>query len=127
MGGAMVINIIGNLLLVPKLGIMGAAVAALFTFVFLFGSGWVAAMRLTKASFVELVKATGGFFVAGAAMAVVVIFLKDYVYWMLTIPVGALVYVGMSFLTRALTLEHLRSARTLINRPKYAENPAADN
>lgn len=60
-------------------------------------------------------------------MAVVVIFLKDYVYWMLTIPVGALVYVGMSFLTRALTLDHLRSARTLMSRPKYAENPVADN
>lgn len=126
MGGAMVVNVIGNLLLVPRLGIMGAAVAALFTFVFLFGGGWIAAMRLTKVSSVELIKATGGFFVAGAIMAGIVMLLKEHIYWIFTIPVGALVYVLLSFATRALTSDHLRQVKNII-RPKYVENPPADN
>lgn len=126
MGGAMLVNIIGNLLLVPKLGIMGAAVTALFTFVFLFGGGWIAAMRLTKASFVELVKATGGFFVAGAVMAAVVMLLKSQMYWMLTIPVGAVVFVGVSFITKALTFDHVRQIKALI-KPSYVENSSSDN
>jgi O-antigen/teichoic acid export membrane protein len=127
MGGAMVINIVGNLLLVPEYGIMGAAIAALFTFVFLFGGGWIAVMRITGAQFGQLVKEVWGFFAAGFVMALVVVFLKEYVYWMLTIPVGALVFVGLAFATRTLTLDHLRDARNLIRRPKYAKDPATDN
>jgi O-antigen/teichoic acid export membrane protein len=127
MGGAMVINVVGNLWLVPEYGIMGAAIAALFTFVFLFGGGWVAVARITGARFGELVKATGGFFIAGAAMAVVVIFLKEYLYWILTIPVGAIVYMGLAFATKTLTVDHLKEARNLIRRPAYAKDPAADN
>lgn len=126
MGGAMVVNVVGNLLLVPRLGIMGAAVAALFTFVFLFGGGWIAVMKITKASFVELIKATGGFFVAGAIMAGFVTLLKEHIYWILTIPVGALVFVLVSFATRALTADHLRQVKNIM-RPKYVENPPADN
>jgi O-antigen/teichoic acid export membrane protein len=127
MGGAMLINIAGNLWLVPKYGIMGAAIAALFTFVFLFGGGWVAVSRITGARFFDLVKETFGFFVAGGVMAIVVVFLKDYVYWMFTIPVGALVFIALSFLTKTLTFDHLREARKLIRRPTYAKDPAADN
>ena len=127
MGGAMVINIAGNFLLVPEYGIMGAAIAALFTFVFLFGGGWIAVMRITEAKFMDLVKEVWGFFAAGIVMALVVVFLKDHIYWMFTVPVGALVFVGLSFATKTLTLDHLREARSLIRRPKYAKDPASDN
>ncbi|MEK7183134.1 MAG: flippase [Patescibacteria group bacterium] len=127
MGGAMVINVTGNLILVPQYGIMGAAIAALFTFVFLFGGGWLAVMKITGARLGDLVRETGGFFAAGAAMAIVVVVLKGYVYWMFTIPVGALVFIGLSFATKTLTVAHLREARNLIRRPKYAKDPVADN
>lgn len=118
MGGAMVINIVGNLLLVPEYGIMGAAIAALCTFTFLFGGGWVAISRLTNARFIDLIKETFGFIAAGAIMAIVVIFLKQYVYWMVTIPVGAAVFFGLAFATKVLTVDHLKEARNLIRRPK---------
>lgn len=127
MGGAMLINIVGNLVLVPSYGIMGAAISALATFIFLFGGGWLAVMRLTQASFLELMKTTFGFFLAGAIMAVVVMFLKEYVYWMVTIPVGAIVFIGLSFATQTLTFDHLREARQLIRRPKYEKNPVAND
>lgn len=126
MGGAMVVNVVGNLLLVPRLGIMGAAVAALFTFVFLFSGGWIAAMKITKIRLIELVRATGGFFVAGAIMAAVVMLLKSQMYWMLTIPVGAVVFIGVSFITKALTFDHVRQIKTLI-KPSYVENSSSDN
>lgn len=127
MGGAMIVNVIGNLLLVPKLGIMGAAVSALSTFVFLFAGGWISVMKITKASFIELVKVTGGFFVAGAVMALVVILLKSQIYWMFTIPVGAIVFVGVSFVLKALTVDHLRDAKNLIRPQKYVTNSPTDN
>jgi O-antigen/teichoic acid export membrane protein len=127
MGGAMIINIVANLLLVPMYGIMGAAIAALFTFIFLFGAGWMAATRIAQASLLELIKTTGGFFVAGIVMAVVVIFLKQYVYWIFTVPVGALVFIGLSFATKTLTISHLKEARNLIRRPAYAKDSPANH
>lgn len=127
MGMAMVINIVGNLIFVPEYGIMGAAIAALFTFVGLFAGGWIAVMHITGARFIDLVKEIAGFFLAGIVMALVVIFLKEYVYWMFTIPIGALVFVGLSFATKSLTVGHLREARNLIRRPNYVKDPAADN
>ncbi len=114
MGGAMIINIVGNLIMVPEYGIMGAALSALCTFVFLFGAGWIAVMKISHASFFELVKSIWGFFVAGIVMAVVVILLKEYVYWVVTIPIGAVVFVGLSFATKTLTMNHLKEARNLI-------------
>lgn len=127
MGGAMVINIVGNLVLVPQYGIMGAAIAALFTFTFLFCGGWIAVARITAASFTELIRETFGFFAAGAVMAIVVMLTKEYVYWMLTIPIGAAVFFGIAFATRTLTVGHFKEARNLIRRPKYVQNPPADN
>lgn len=127
MGGAMIINIVGNLLMVPAYGIMGAALAALCTFVFLFGAGWLAVMRVSKASFTELVTTVWGFFAAGLVMAATVIFLKEYIYWILTIPVGACVFIGLSFATKTLTVNHLKQAYNLIRRPAYAKSTLTDN
>lgn len=122
MGGAMIINVIGNLLLIPKLGLMGAAVTALATFIFLFGGGLVAVKRLTQVKLIQLFKEIIGFFVAGAVMAVVVIVLKEYIYWMLTVPIGAAVFLLIAFATKTLTTQHVRDARRLIRPTKYAES-----
>lgn len=116
MGGAMLINIIANFLLIPVYGIMGAAIAALCTFVFLFGGGWLAAMRLTQVRVRDLFWQTGGFYVAAAVMAVVVIGLKTLMFWPLTIPLGALVFFTIAFATKTLTKEHYLTARALIRR-----------
>lgn len=127
MGGAMVVNLIGNLALVPKFGIMGAAITALITFTLLFAAGWLAVMYLTKIRILDLVYTIGGFFAAGAVMAMVVLFLKQFIFWPLTIPVGACVFIGLSVMMGMLTREHVTQALYLLRPSRYVKNPIANN
>jgi O-antigen/teichoic acid export membrane protein len=114
MGLAMIVNVVGNLILVPIYGILGAAITALITFTFLFSMGWLAVMYLTKIKLFDLVKTNGGFFIAGIVMAVTVIYLKQHIFWVLTIPVGAMVFLGLSVMTGMLTRQHLEQAKSML-------------
>ncbi len=127
MGAAMVVNVVANLILVPEYGIRGAAISALITFAILFISGWTAATIYSGARFSELVKEVGRFLIAGVIMAIVVIWLKQYLYWMITIPIGAIVFFAIAFITRSLTLEHFYEARRIVWPSRYGHSPVSDN
>jgi O-antigen/teichoic acid export membrane protein len=127
MGGAMLVNVIGNLLLVPKLGIMGAAVTALITFTLLFTAGWVSIMYLTKIRLIDLIRTIGGFYAAGAVMAIVVLFLKQLVFWPFTIPVGAGVFIGLSVMMGMINRGHVNQIMQILRPFRYAKNSVANN
>jgi O-antigen/teichoic acid export membrane protein len=116
MGMTMVINIIANLTLIPMIGIPGAAVSALISFSFMFLAGYFAVRYFVQVTFFELLSAVGGLFASGAVMASVVLLLKPHMYFMFTIPVGALVFMLTAFATRSLTMDHLKSLRLMVRR-----------
>lgn len=127
MGGTMVVNAVGNFLLIPVLGIPGAAIAALLGFTFMLGAGVVAAQRVVTFSLRDLAATTWRFFVAGAVMGGAVLLVKPLVPLVAAIAVGAVVYVGLLFLSRAVTVEHMRALQQLVRRKSdYAESPVAD-
>lgn len=127
-GVTMVINVIANLILIPLMGVPGAAVAALISFVFLFLVDWFFVARAVKVSFAEVLAETGRIFVVSAVMAIAVILVKPYVHFALAIPLGAVVYIAGLFVTGAVNKEHMDTLRTLTRRSSsYVENPSTDS
>jgi O-antigen/teichoic acid export membrane protein len=126
MGVTMVINVVSNLLLIPVLGIPGAAVSALLCFAFMFTAGFFAVRHIAGVTTFDIILKVGGLFAAGAVMSAVVMILKPFMFWALTIPVGALVFFMVAFLTKAITVNHLKLFRGLISRKSYAPSPASN-
>lgn len=109
MGVTMVINVAANLILIPKLGIPGAGVSALLCFSFMFLAGLYFVRRSVDVTVYDLMVYAGGSIASGGVMAAVVLVLKGFIPWMVTIPVGALVFFVVAFATKSLTVEHLKS------------------
>lgn len=94
LGVTMVINIIVNSLLIPILGSMGAAYAALISFIFMFVSGlYFARQILPTFSILRLARVLLPVFASALLMFVVGYFVKYFIAWFLLIPVCAVVYI----------------------------------
>ncbi len=138
MGVTMVINIISNLILIPLLGIPGAAFSALLCFSFMFFAGFFAAQRVIKVSIVELLRSVGGLLVSGGAMAVVLFIYRfivpvakpttmGFALWLIpAVPIGALVFIGVAYAVKAIDKTHVKAFRALISRKAYVESEPAD-
>ncbi|MCR4312523.1 MAG: flippase [Candidatus Uhrbacteria bacterium] len=120
MGITMIVNVTANVLLIPRLGIVGASLAAVMSFAFMFTAGWWYAGRIVSLTFSDLARKVGAIMSAGAAMALVVMALKSFVPWLLTIPLGAGVFSLVAFATKAFTMDHVRSFRSMLTRKSYA-------
>ncbi len=124
MGATMVINIVSNLILVPRLGIEGAGVAAFISFSFMFTVGYIMLQRVIKVPFFDLIPFIGGSLASGAVMAGVVMISKAFIPWILTIPLGAVVFFIVAFSTKSLTVEHLRALWAIV--PRFRQNGIAE-
>ncbi len=124
MGLTMVINIVANFVLVPRMGVSGASVAAVISFVFMFAAGWYKLPKELNLTFVDLLRRVGGLLLAGVVMSAVVIACKHVMPWMLTIPVGVVVFFAVAFVTKSFTFNHLRAFRNVLRRPSYARTPS---
>lgn len=114
MGVTMVINFCANMILIPIMGISGASISAVISFIAMFGMGIWALRRKIHVSLAEWTHTVGGFIFAGVLMMVVVLLLKTMMPWMMTIPVGAVVFLLIAVATKSLTKEHLAQAKRLL-------------
>ena len=124
MGATMLVNILGNALLIPRMGVLGASTAAVISFSFMLVVGWFAVRKVIGVTWRDLVRSVGALFLSGAAMAFVVLVAKAWMPWPLTIPLGAIVFFTIAFATNAFTMSHVRSFRTLLSRKPYASTPS---
>ena len=108
MGGTMVINVAANFILIPIYGVLGSSISALLGFAFLLGAGLVAIRKTVKLNLWSVIKQIGPIFVSGLAMAAVVLLAKPFLD-ILTIPLGAVVYISGLFLFKSLTVEKLKN------------------
>lgn len=114
MGATMVVNVVLNLVLIPWLGIVGAAYAALASFVFMLAAGLFFVPRLLPHfSLFTLVKTVVPIYASGLVMLAVVVTLKPSLGWLVVIPLGALVYVASLLATGSLRAEDLAYVRNL--------------
>ncbi|MBI4135689.1 flippase [Candidatus Uhrbacteria bacterium] len=115
MGITMGANIVLNLILIPRFGAVGASIAAVSTNAFLWLTTMLWSARvLAPSGYVArvLIKTL----IAVAAMAALVIYLKAFIFWPLTILVGAAVYAAAHLLLRTLTYDDLQTVLKLFRR-----------
>ncbi len=117
MGVTMIINGALNWILIPRLGIIGAAYSALacFSFMLIAGLCFVPRILPTFRYFV-LLKSLFPIFLSGGLMLLVVVYLKPITGWYAVIPVGAVVYLVSLFLTRAVNRDDIALFRKSFRR-----------
>ncbi len=107
MGIIMVLNIILNLILIPKFQHLGAAIAAVIslTILFFLNLYWVPKIIPFDYKFLlfKLFKAT----LASIIMALIIIYLKPTINFAILILLGALIYGGIMYLIKGFTKEDI--------------------
>lgn len=127
MGGTMIINVILNALLIPKMGIIGAAYAAEVSFWFLFLAGLYFVPKIIPNPrwkhlswlFVKILS-------NGVLMAAVTVFLRPMLGFLAVIPAAAIIYGLLLFATRSIKFKQLKELREIIWRKKYEETASLD-
>jgi O-antigen/teichoic acid export membrane protein len=114
--GVLVVNVTLNLVLIPRMGVSGAAVAALVGNMLLTVFGYMIVPKITHISHLFLFKKTIQLLVSVIVMGFSVWFINTLSHFTVAILVGAVVYPVMLFVTRALTRGQLREAAMLVKR-----------
>lgn len=117
MGVTMVIGVTLNLILIPRLGGMGSAAAALAGNSVLFVGGLIAIVKLVDIPWKKLLASFLRIAIASVAMAAVVIMVNRQLSLYYSIAIGMLVYVGALFVTREIGRSDVVRLRDLIKPP----------
>lgn len=103
LGVTMIINIIANLILLPRYGIVGAAIAFLCSHGFMFVSGLIVANRIIKYDKIFLLIKFLKTILAAALMVVSIYIVKDYYHLAVSIMIGGVVYAFILFIIKGFT------------------------
>ncbi|OGH77042.1 MAG: hypothetical protein A3G08_00065 [Candidatus Magasanikbacteria bacterium RIFCSPLOWO2_12_FULL_47_9b] len=114
LGFVMVANILLNVLLIPRLGITGAAIAAFIGNMLLAILGYIFVSKIAPLPHQKICFDFSKILIAGLAMGLVVFYMKTHVPLVLAVAIGVCVYPFCLFLTRALTHDHLKEAWGLV-------------
>lgn len=114
MGITMCLNIVFNLILIPTIGILGAAYAALISFWFMFCAGlYFVPKILPNFSLPKLIKIVGPIYASGGIMFFIIMFLKPFTGWIAVIPIGAILYLGALLFFGSMKLSDLRHIKSV--------------
>ena len=102
---ALVISIFINILLIPVIGIVGAATAAVLSSIWLTKTGYYFCSRVIKIRHITVMKYFYQTFFPALIMAICVHYLAKYINFAYTIPIGAIVYLFFVNLTGGLSKE----------------------
>lgn len=105
---AMVLNIVLNIVLIPKLSVVGASISALGGNMLLAVSAYLLVPRVIAVSHSYILKSFLQVFVSAGVMGVVVYLVNIQVHYTLAIVIGVLVYPFMLFITRAVNTRQIR-------------------
>ncbi|HSR88921.1 MAG TPA: flippase [Candidatus Udaeobacter sp.] len=104
---ALVINVILNLLLLPKLRLEGAAIAALISNTFICLAGFYFARRQVEINFKNILKYLNQTLWPALAMAVIVYILSFKLHYIPTILIGGIIYFVLIGFTGVITKENI--------------------
>ena len=117
MGVTMVINVTLNWILIPQIGVLGAAYAALASFLFMFLAGlYFVRSIIPTFSFRAFLGPVSLIYLSGGIMTIAVVLLKPIVGWMAVIPIGAIVYIAALWLTQSVGKEDFVQIKALFKR-----------
>jgi len=101
LGMVMFLNVILNLVFIPRIGIWGASLASSLSTLLLFILNLTAVLQVVKLR-AKLFKPLVGSLFSALVMFFAVIYFKGFIHWTLTIVVGMIVYILLMFLTKTL-------------------------
>lgn len=108
LGVALFINIVLNLLLLPRIGMIGAGFSALVSNIILCSAGYYFSNKFIAIHHGQILKYFFQALLPAGLMAVTVYLLAQRINFFITIPVGALIYVSLLFLTGGVTIEMIK-------------------
>ena len=123
MGATMVVNVGANLWLIPRYEELGAASAGLISFVFMFTVGWFFAIRVVDVNWRDLFRSSWGVTLAGIIMAMCVYVAKSSLSFVLSVGLGAAIYIVLIFIFRAVDFRHVKKFIALLKPNGLYENP----
>lgn len=126
-GISMVVNVVANLILIPRYGIIGAPISAILGFIAMFSIDMFYAWRITKFTMHDFMKKVLPLLLASILMSGVVLTLKQHLYFVLTIPIGVIVYFVAAYLFKGIEKQHLAYFVKTYKLKGYAESPSSDN
>lgn len=97
---SVLLNITLNLVFIPLYGFIGGAISTLLTETIFQTVMYVLSRKLINDSIWHAIPKLGLAVVAGVGMGVTIWLLKDYIHFLLTIPIGAGLYFGILYLFR---------------------------
>ena len=122
MAMALVVNVIANLLLIPRLGIVGAAISALISNFLLWLIGLCLVRRYAEIDLTAIASYTVKAVVPAAIMAIIVYWLCGALNFIIAIPIGVVAYLIMLFITGALTKDIMAEIRfKIIDKQPYED------
>jgi len=110
------VNVIMNILLIPSLGVVGAALSAFVGNFLMTIIGYIFVPRVAVISHRYIAKAVGQIACSALVMGALVWLVNQYTSYLIAIVGGAIVYSVMLFATRALTRRDMREAMTLLKK-----------
>lgn len=113
-GTVMVVNIILNLALIPRYGVVGAATAACIGNFLLTAIGYIFVPRITRISHAFILKTVFQLILATVVMGVFVWYTSTVAHFTVAIAVGAAIYTVMLFATKTVTRTQLVEAIKLV-------------
>jgi len=121
LGVSMLINVVLNVILIPRLSFLGAAISVVISHSFLFILGLIFVGRVVaynkKFIFSVLLKIV----LSAGVMSAAIIYLRPYVYWIFLVPVGAVVYFGLLFLLRGMEWRDIRNIFKALKKEEAVE------
>lgn len=112
----MLINIVSNLILIPKLGIVGAAISALIGNFFLVLFSLFVVPKIAKVSHSFIFKSLVQVLLSATIMGIFVWYINSHFHYLFAILVGIVVYAGALFAFGVVTRDQLKEAYSLINK-----------
>jgi len=109
LGLALVVNVILNLLLLPKIGINGAAISALVGNITLWLGGYYFSSKYVKLSHRNIFKYANQALWPALIMAIVVYYLSLKINFIFTIPIGMVVYGILFFLAGGFNVSTIKN------------------
>lgn len=115
-GVVMTTNIILNLLLIPKIGIYGAAISAAAGNILLTALSYSIVPSITKIRHLFLLKKSIQIIIAAIIMGISVYYTNLYSHFIIAILVGAVIYPVALFITRAISIKQMQEVVYLVKK-----------
>ncbi len=110
------VNVVLNLLLIPRYGIVGAASAALVGNILLTLLGYYISQRVTAIAHGYLSKMIAQIGVSTIVMGIGVYYMKFFAHFTIAIVFCAVVYIAMLFLTKTITRSEISDIKALLSK-----------